>query len=64
MKNEHTYGKKMAGNGRNIVIYQYLSFPIRLYYLLTDAYGEALTLPTMSVPHRTEYTDDVISAEV
>ena len=25
----------MAGNGRNIVIYQYLSFPIRLYYVYT-----------------------------
>ena len=30
--NEYTYGKKMTGNGRNIVIYQYLSFPIRLYF--------------------------------
>ena len=35
VKDEHTYGKKMAGNGGNIVIYQYLSFPIRLYLLST-----------------------------
>ena len=30
VEDEHTYGKKMAGNGCNIVIYQYLSFLIRL----------------------------------
>ena len=30
VKDENTYDKKMAGNDRTIVIYQYLSFPIRL----------------------------------
>ena len=30
LKDEHTYGKEMAEDGREIVIYQYLPFPIRL----------------------------------
>ena len=30
--------QKMAGNGRNIVIYQYLSFPIRLYLSFSTNY--------------------------
>ena len=33
MNDEHTYGKKMAGSGHKIVIYQYVSFPMRLYLL-------------------------------
>ena len=33
MNDEHTYDKKMAGSGHKIVIYQYVSFPIKLYLL-------------------------------
>ena len=33
VNDEHTYDKKMAGSGRKIVIYQYVSFPIKLYLL-------------------------------
>jgi hypothetical protein len=32
VKDEHAYGKRRAGNGCKIVIYQYLSFRIRVYY--------------------------------
>ena len=31
VKDKHTYGKKMARKGPTTVVYQYLSFPIRVY---------------------------------
>ena len=35
VKDKHTYGKKMARKGPTTVVYQYLSFPIIVYFLLS-----------------------------
>jgi len=32
VKDKHTYGKIMARKGPTTVVYQYLSFPIRVYF--------------------------------
>ena len=46
MKDEHTYVKKMAENGGNVVIYQYLSFPIGF---VKDTHVVGKKLPGMVV---------------
>ena len=38
VKDKHTYGKKMARNGRKTVIYEEHSFRISLYYVCFDNY--------------------------
>ena len=52
VKDKHAYGKKMARKGPTSVVYQYLSFPIRVYlcHLMKVAQTlEILTIKSSSI---------------
>ena len=46
VKDKHTYGKKMARKYPTTVVYQYLSFPIRVYNYLGN--GKPKTLKSIA----------------